>query len=63
MGELEELLGKGFFRCHRGYLVNLQAVRSYDAGTIQLKNGETILMAKQKYNAFVSAYMEFLRQL
>lgn len=62
MGELEEILGKGFYRCHRGYLVNLQAVKSYDTGTIQLKNGETILMAKQKYNTFVSAYMDFLRR-
>lgn len=62
MSELEGILGKSFFRCHRGYLVNLGAVKSYDTGSIQLKNGETILMAKQKYSDFVSAYMEFLRK-
>ncbi len=62
MGELEGVLGDQFFRCHRGYLVNLGAVRGYDTGSIQLKNGETILMAKQKYSAFVTAYMEFLRR-
>ncbi len=62
MGELEGLLGDSFFRCHRGYLVNLGAVKGYDTGSIQLKNGETILMAKQKYSAFVEAYMEFLRR-
>lgn len=62
MSELEGILGKSFFRCHRGYLVNLGAVKSYDTGSIQLKNGETILMAKQKYSDFVNAYMEFLRK-
>lgn len=62
MSELEGLLGKRFFRCHRGYLVNLDAVKSYDTGSIQIKNGETILMAKQKYGDFVTAYMDYLRK-
>ena len=62
MSELEGILGNQFFRCHRGYLVNLNAVKGYDTGNIQLKNDEVILMAKQKYSAFVTAYMEFLRK-
>lgn len=62
MSELEILLGKSFFRCHRGYLVNLGEVKSYDTGSIQLRNGESILMAKQKYSDFVTAYMEYLRR-
>ncbi len=61
MSELEGILGEQFFRCHRGYLVNLNEVKGYDTGNIQLKNDEVILMAKQKYSAFVTAYMEFLR--
>lgn len=62
MNELEEVLGSRFFRCHRGYFVNFAAVKSYEAGSILLKNGETILMAKQKYNDFAAAYTEFLRR-
>lgn len=62
MSELEELLGKQFFRCHRGYLVNLNEIQSYDVGNIRLKNGENILMAKQKYSDFITAYMDFLRR-
>lgn len=61
MNELEEVLGSHFFRCHRGYLVNFAAVKSYESGSILLKNGERILMAKQKYNEFASAYADFLR--
>ena len=60
MKEVEEELGSCFFRCHRGYLVNLGAVRSYGMGSILLKNGETILMAKQKYSEFAAAYAGFL---
>ncbi len=61
MNELEEVLGSHFFRCHRGYFVNFAAVKSYESGSILLKNGESILMAKQKYNEFASAYADYLR--
>ena len=61
MNELEEVLGSHFFRCHRGYFVNFAVVKSYESGSILLKNGESILMAKQKYNEFASAYADYLR--
>ena len=61
MNELEEVLGSHFFRSHRGYIVNFAAVKSYESGSILLKNGESILMAKQKYNEFASAYADYLR--
>lgn len=62
MKEVEELLGDQFFRCHRGYLVNFKAVKGYETGSILLKNGERILMAKQKYNDFAEAYANYLRK-
>lgn len=62
MKEVEEILGNGFFRCHRGYLVNFAAVKGFEAGTILLKNGETILMAKQKFNDFASAYETYMNR-
>lgn len=60
MENLEKSLGSNFFRCHRGYLVHLQEVAGYDHTSITLRNGETIYLAKQKYNAFVTAYMKYL---
>lgn len=62
MKELEEELGSQFFRVHRGYLVNLRAVKSYHVGGVLLKNKEEILMAKTKYQDFVTAYMNFWRR-
>ncbi len=60
MGALEQKLGKHFFRSHRGYLVHLKEVAGYDHSTIQLKNGESVFLAKQKYSDFTAAYMRYL---
>lgn len=60
MEELEQELGEGFFRCHRGYLVAFSKVKGYDAGNIYLKNGESVYLAKRKYGEFVKRYMNWL---
>ena len=62
MEVLEQKLGDRFFRSHRGFLVNLQEVVQYDNSNIELKNGESVFLAKQKYNDFVMAYMKYLRK-
>ena len=60
MEDLEQKLGNRFFRSHRGYLVHLKEVESYDHTNIFLKNGEIVFLARQKYNDFVTAYMHYL---
>lgn len=57
---LEEKLGEGFFRSHRGFLVSLKEVAGYDRTSITLKCGDTVFLARQKYNDFVAAYMNYL---
>ncbi len=61
MKNLEPQLSTAFFRCHRGYLVNMYWIHEYDNSTIILKNGEKIYLAKEKYSAFKKAYMRYLR--
>ena len=63
MEVLEQKLGDRFCRSHRGFLVNLQEVARYDNSNIELKNGESVFLAKQKYNDFVTAYMKYLRKV
>lgn len=60
MKGMEEQLGEGFFRCHRGYLVNLAYVAEYGTGTVQLQNGETVYLAREKYAEFARAYTKYL---
>lgn len=61
MEEYERRLPAYFFRCHRGYLISLKEVSSYDRISVVLSNGETVLMAKQRYEAFLKAVVEWLK--
>ncbi len=60
MRHMEEQLGGDFYRCHRGYLVNMAYVKEYGTDGIRLKNGETVYMARDKYSDFAKAYKDYL---
>lgn len=62
MENLEQSLGPAFFRCHRGYLVNMEKIAQYDKQEIHLQDGSVLLIAKSKYSVFVDAYLRFLRR-
>lgn len=62
MKHMEEQLGEDFYRCHRGYLVNLAYVTEYETDAVCLKNGEKVFMAREKYSEFVKAYMRYLKR-
>lgn len=62
MRHMEEQLGGDFYRCHRGYLVNMAYVKAYETDVIHLKNGEAVYMARDKYSEFAKAYMRFLKE-
>lgn len=62
MKHMEEQLGERFYRCHRGYLVNLAYVAEYGAGMVWLQNGEKVYLAREKYSEFSRIYTEYLKQ-
>lgn len=62
MNHLEEVLGEGFYRCHRGYLVAFSAISGYDNTSITVNTGDKIYLAKQKYSEFVKLYCRFLKE-
>jgi len=61
MADMEKEAGAGFYRCHRGYLVNLSYVAEYDTENIMLANGDKIYLSKDRYHDFVKQYMRYLR--
>lgn len=61
MADMENRTGVGFYRCHRGYLVNMAYIAEYDAENIYLSNGDKVYLAKEKYQDFVQQYMRYLR--
>ncbi len=53
LNEIEdELKEEGFFRTHRGYLVNLSYVKEYDTKEAILENNERVLISRLKFNKF-----------
>lgn len=62
MNHLQEVLGEGFYRCHRGYLVALSAISGYDHDSITVGQNDRIYLAKQKYGEFVKLYYKFLKE-
>lgn len=61
MKELEGELGDSFYRCHRGYLVNMAHITKYDNDSISLSNGETVYLTKRRHSGFVKAYVWYLQ--
>lgn len=58
IGELERELGEGFFRIHKGYLINLRCVKRYGRTEVFMEKGEVLPVSKYKYRDFVRAYRE-----
>jgi two-component system LytT family response regulator len=58
IGDMEETLGQaGFYRVHRGYLVNLKFVREYvkkDGGQLVMQNGMSVPIARGRKEEFAS---------
>ena len=61
MDDWETELGDSFYRCHRGYLVNLEKITAYSVDTIDLINGDSLILAQKKYSDFIKAYMRYAK--
>lgn len=61
MNRLEAQLGESFYRCHRGYLVNMAFISEYDADSITLAGGARVYLARKKHGEFVKTYMWYLQ--
>lgn len=63
IGELEnKLRDKGFFRCHKSYLINLKYVCGYNRQEVILENGEKIVIAKRRYEDFCQKVLKVMRE-
>ena len=63
IGILEQnLRNRGFFRCHKSFLVNLKHVDTYNREEIALDNGEKIIIAKRRYEDFCKDILEFMKK-
>jgi DNA-binding LytR/AlgR family response regulator len=57
MNELEELLGDGFFRCHRSYIAGLAHVSMISRGCMTLDTGKTLPLSRRLYDDANQAFI------
>lgn len=55
--DIEKLLGDGFFRCHRSFIVSLRYVRRVTRTSVILEGGQEIPLSR---NAYVEANKKFI---
>ena len=61
LGSLEELLReRGFFRCHKSYLVNINHIEAYDNNSgISLKKNHILKISRRKIAEFREWYRSY----
>lgn len=63
ISHLEDTLrNKGFFRCHKGYLINMKYVTVYNRQELTLDNGQKLPIAKRRYEEFCREILEYMRK-
>ena len=62
ISSLESELKPDFFRIHKGYLVNIKYVERYDRTEGRMRNGDSLLISKYKYQDFVKRYLEYISE-
>lgn len=58
ISDMEELLGEGFFRCHRSYIVSMEHVRRVTRATMILDIGKEIPLSRSLYDAANRAFIK-----
>lgn len=62
ISELELELKPEFFRIHKGYLINMKYVERYSRTEVWMKNGDSLLISRYKYQDFVKNYLEYISE-
>ena len=57
LSDMEQLLGEGFFRCHRSYIVAMQHVRRVTRTAMVLDSGKEIPLSRKLYDAANQAFI------
>ena len=54
-----KLIGKGFFRCHKSFCVNLRHVRGIAGEGVRMSNGDLLPVGKLRRKEFLEAYAAY----
>lgn len=57
--DMEKMLGEGFFRCHRSYIVGMKHVRRVTRTSMVLDTGKEIPISRALYDAVNQAFIKY----
>lgn len=57
LSDLEEVLGQGFYRCHRSYIVSLEHIRQVLRSSVVLDDGRQVPLSRGAYDGMVQAFL------
>jgi len=57
--DMEDLLGDGFFKCHRSYIVSMKYVRRVTKTAMVLNNGQEISLSRNLYDEANQAFINY----
>ncbi len=58
LNELEKMLGQGFYRCHRSFLVNMRRVRKITRNSLEIENGSVLPLSRKSAAGVMDAFLE-----
>lgn len=61
ISNLEKVLGAGFYRIHRGYLVSLKYVIRCSRTEVEIAGGEKLPISKYRYSGFVGEFETYIK--
>lgn len=59
ISDMENLLGNGFFKCHRSYIVSMKHVRRVTKTAMVLSDGREIPLSRNLYDAANQAFINY----
>lgn len=55
-------IDKGFFKCHRSYIVNMNRVEQFTKVQVFISNGAVVPISRNRYAAFKEVYFDYMFQ-
>lgn len=57
----QQVEGKGFFRCHKSFLVNFRHICRVGTSTLEMDNGREVLLSKHRRGDFLTQFSRYVR--
>ncbi len=58
----KQMQGKGFFRTHKSYVINMKHVKEYDQSTVVMQNEDVVYISRLRVKQFKESFKNYLKE-